>query len=181
MSDVPQKLICIRCGSSIVGIIPEWEDGRPVCRDCAFKGPEKIPIPPRRENLAVLWEDKREKVRSLAVPAISAVAALMAVFFFYLWMQPAAMGPMDHFDITYGGDAVLGRDGQECVANLMVMSEYLAKGAVSWPTRLCPRTGKFYDVIRETGDVQIDCPNPGKHGLERLWVGLKQPVVQAEN
>lgn len=88
------------------------------------------------------------------------------------------MGPMDHFDITYEGDAVLGRDGQECVANLMVMSKYLSDGAISWPTRLCPSSGKFYDVERVPGDVLIDCPNPGEHGLARLWVGLKQPVVQ---
>jgi hypothetical protein len=179
MSDVPDKPTCIRCGSTIVGIIPEWEDERPVCRECAFKGPEKIHVPPRRGNSTVQWGEKKARARSLAVPIMASVTALFAILLLFIWMEPAAMGPMGHLDITYEGDADLNRNGLECVSNLMVMSKYLSDGAISWPTRLCPSTGKFYNVDRVPGDVMIDCLNPEKHGLARLWVGLKQPVVQA--
>jgi hypothetical protein len=176
----PKKHLCTLCGKEIVGVIPGWANEKPVCRDCTFKGPEKIPVPPRRGSSAVQWVERQKDARTLAVPIVESVAALFAVLLLFLWLKPAAMGPTDHQDITYEGDAYLDRNGQECVANLMVMSKYLSEGSISWPTRLCPSTGKFYDVEKMTGDVLIDCPNPDEHGLSRLWVGLKQPVVQAE-
>jgi hypothetical protein len=181
MDDQPKKLRCTRCGKEIVGIIPKWDGEKPVCRECVFKGPEKIPVPPRRGALAVQWAESKDRARSLALPIVATAAALLTVIVIFLWMKPAALGPMDHFDITYEGSVQLDRDGQECVANLMVMSKYLVKGAISWPTRVCPATGKTYKVFREPGEVVIDCPNPGKHGLSRLWVSLKEPVVHADN
>ena len=179
--DKPKKHICTQCGKEIVGVIPKWEGEKPICRECTFKGPEKIPVPPRRGSLAVQWAERRKRARSLAVPIMASAAALFAVLLLLLWMKPAVMGPMDYFDITYEGNASLDRNGQQCVANLMVMSQYLSDGAISWPTRLCPSSGKFYDVKRVPGDVIIDCPNPGRHGLASLRVSLKEPVVQAEN
>ena len=181
IDDQPKKPNCTRCGKEIVGIIPKWDGEEPVCRECAFAGPVKVPFPRRRKPKNAPGMQPEDKKSNITTPLAIGVGAVLILVIGFLWTVPVLLGPMDHFDISYEGNVQLDRNGQECVANLMVMSKYLAKGAVSWPTRVCPATGKTYEVFREPGEVVIDCPNPGKHGLSRLWVSLKEPAVQAVN
>ncbi|MDF1536438.1 MAG: hypothetical protein P1S46_08065 [bacterium] len=176
----PKKHLCSRCGKKIVGVIPKWDGEKPVCRECAFAGPVKVPFPrrrrPKKESGA---KPKGRKPLSISPLAIGA-GVLVILGILFLWTSRIPFGSLDYLDITYEGDAELDRDGRQCVANLMVMSKYLSEGAISWPTRLCPATGKAYKVSREPGEVVIVCPNPGKHGLSRLWVSLGTPVVQVK-
>ena len=47
------------------------------------------------------------------------------------------------------------------------------------PKPLCPLSRKTYLIIEGENDIQINCPNPGEHGLKRLSVSRKRPIPLA--
>jgi len=176
----PRRLKCGRCGVEIVGVVPKWDDRFPVCRMCAYSGPIKSPLSKRRHKGK--GENTRESqvgnvhrpFRYIPFLLLSGIAALLIIL---------ALSEHPHFilkDVQYSGAAELDAGGRECVHNLRVISGALQEAAISWPQSLCPASGKPYKVRYEKGDIIVDCPEPERHGVTRLWVSLKASTPRAE-
>ena len=172
-----EKPHCGRCGAGIVGVIPKWRDGKPLCRECAFEIEQmNLQATGRIEDLeeskAPLTQE--EKTRRIVLLSVLGVAVLFLFFRIYT-LAPLLETPKPLRLGVSATDALT----DKCIENLWRLSKNLQEGKLPNILPLCPASSRQYIVTEFADDTVISCPSPGAHGLEKLTVSLSSPIPHA--
>ena len=172
-----EKPLCGRCGAGIIGVIPKWRDGKPLCRECSFEleqmalkpGGKKIEI---EEEKAPLTPD--EKTRRIALVSLLAVIVLILLIRIYT-IAPMLQPPKP----LRQGVAVTDSLTDKCIEQMWRLSKDLQEHNLPNILPICPKSSRQYIVTELTDDTIISCPTPGEHGLAKLTISLNSPIPYA--
>ena len=172
-----EKPHCVKCGAEIVGVIPRLWDSKPMCRECTFElelqaakpdagrsrvEDEKVPLTP---------EEKQRRVILFGALVVAFLILGLRAWSIAPLLEPPR--PLRHG--TFETDSITDR----CIVELWKISRQLQDGKLPSPMPLCPLSRKIYVVIEGEGDILVNCPNPGEHGLKRLSISRKRPIPLA--
>lgn len=169
--------VCGSCSEEIVGVVPAWKDGMPVCRNCAFGGPAKrsgkgadAPVNPGGRSR------RKSPVSRVRLP-VAVFVILAAVFAAAIEAGEIAVA-LKAESPGYRGAQGLDRETEACISNLWKVTVLLQNDARSWPVLRCPSTGQPYNLTHTRGDSTAACPNPAKHGVRDIRVSRSAPVPE---
>jgi len=169
------KKTCVDCGQRIVGVIPDWRDGEPLCRDCSFKyEPEdKIPAPEtRKPGKKQVPEEQKDNTRKLW-----GIVLVVSILVFGATL-PRLLSSLEDNKPVRIGDARTDKLGDQCITNLWRISKDLQDTASLNITLTCPASGKDYIILKTKDDVIILCPTPKLHKVRRIRVSRKRPFPE---
>lgn len=172
-----EKPQCGRCGADIVGVIPRWRNEKPLCRECSFEL-EQLASKPGVKNVSMddvkeplTPEEKHRRAIIFGVIVVAFLALGLRIYSIAPLLEPPR--PLRHG--TFETDT----NADRCITELWKLSRQLQDGKLPSPIPLCPLSRKTYLIIEGENDIQINCPNPGEHGLKRLSVSRKRPIPLA--
>jgi len=172
-----EKPECGRCGAGIVGVVPRWYDGKPLCRECTFEL-EQLSLKPGGRTIdteeAKAPPTAEEITRRNVLIGVLVLIVLVLLFRIYslapILQSPAPLrlGVTDTDSLT-----------DKCIAQLWVLSRDLQNKDLPDVLPLCPKSSRQYIVSDLPDDTVINCPTPGEHGLAKLSVSLSMPIPNA--
>ena len=159
--------ICRKCGKVV-------NNDEPYCTQCQVELAE--------ENIADVEEDtieagppeeKKGRRALLLVILLILIGTIIyqapSFFAAFKEKQPIRQG-------TYDTDA----QTDLCITNLWRISRMLEEGTLPDNNMVCPESGMTYIVTKDSKDIVVRCPNPGKHGLSELRVSKRYPCPEVK-
>lgn len=158
----PVIKICPRCGRP-----HDIEaDKSPFCTNCILNEAEHT-LARQQQDTAPEEPDQARRRKQIFWLKITGAAAIIFMLWSILSLVSAIHPQKSMRRGTYDTD----RGADRCIANLWEAAQAAQQNSRAVFT--CPVSGAPYRTIKTADNIVIECPNPQKHHLKRLYIGGK--------
>jgi len=173
LDDSLPKIICVECNERVVGVIPKYKEGKPLCRNCAFKfdSDDKTPAPGKQEGR----EKRKRQPRGRNIANLIWGGVLLASLITFLALLPRLTSSFAGDRPARIGTAEIDSVGDQCINNLWKISKILQETGLIEGGITCPASGKTYNVQVLQSDTVVSCPSPELHKVTSISVSKNSP------
>lgn len=163
-SNVPGT--CLKCGK----ILESRDD---YCEHCQVELAEEHIADSEEETETSPPVDERKK-------KILQSAILLVLLGIIIFRIPAIISSFEHKQPVRTGTYETDAGADLCISTLWQISRMLEEGSLPDSSIVCPVSGKPYEVIEDSMDITVFCPDPGQHGLAELRVSRLLPCPEVK-